>query len=120
MIVSEMQKLNSLDARGTFGYSGGFGLIKFSYNRFGFYSQYSGIYSRKKLVKGWGLSRMTFYRSSNPQTTLQQAWRTVFANGKSAYDLLTAPQKARLRKQAINYRMTGYNLFMSRWLQGHR
>lgn len=120
VIVTGLEKVMSLDVRGNFGYSGGFGLIALGWCSFGFYNEYSGIYSRKKLAKGWGVSRMRFYGPTNPQTSTQQAWRTIFANGMSAWRSLTTEEKELLSNQARIYRLTGTQLFMKRYLQQHR
>jgi len=114
------QKLYSLDVRGEIGYSGGFGLIAFGWNRFGFYNVMCGIYAKFRTLKGPKLVRKVFYRPTNPQTVPQQAWRSIFADGKVAWDSLTLDQKKLYNKKAQSRRMTGYNLFMSQWLQSRR
>ena len=110
----------SLGVRGRFGYSNGYGAIKFGDNAFGLLTEYAGIYSRKKLRKGWGLSRMTHYRPTNPRTTAQQAWRALFADAMASYALLTSDQKALLSKEGRKVGLIGYNLFVRRYLQSHR
>lgn len=120
MIVEGIEKLYSLSVRGSFGYSNGFGRIRYGKSLYGLFLDACGIYSRKKTLTGFKTSRMSFYAPSNPQTTGQQAWRAVFAAGKVAYDALTTPQKVLLSKEARDYRMTGYNLFMRRYLQANR
>jgi len=131
VIVTGMDKLYSLDARGRFGFSNGYGAIKFGDNRRGLFVPMSGIYTRKVYGKGaagrpskrgnkWACSRMKFYRPTNRQTPRQQAWRAVFAAGKVAFDALTDAELAVLFREARGYRMSEYNLFMSRWLNSHR
>ncbi len=110
----------SADARGRFGFSGGLGAIRLGDTRLGFYSPFAGIYSRKKLRKGWGLSKMLFYRPTNPQTTGQQAWRAVFAAGWVAYAALTPTEKMLYSKHAREYRLSGPQLFMRDYLSSHR
>lgn len=46
--------------------------------------------------------------------------RGIFASGKAEYDTLTTDEKQTLREEAIGLPMTGFNLFMSRFLQAHR
>lgn len=119
MHTGAMGKLLSLDARGRFGFSGGFGRLSFGYNRFAYYSWYAGIYQKKYL---WGkpyISRSKFYRPKNNQMEKQQAWRQIFKDGKSAYDELTTEVKNQMRKDAERYHMTGYNMFMRTWLREH-
>lgn len=120
MIVSGVEKLVSLDARGKFARTGGFGAIRFAYNYFGYHTKYAGIYSIKHTRKGRALSRMKHYRPTNPRTPLQQAWRAVFTAGRNAYALLSPDDLRLLKRQAMNQRMTKYNLFMSRYLKANR
>ena len=79
-LVRGLDKGMSFDARGKFGFSGGFGKLKFGYNKFGFYSKFAGIYSRKKTNKGWQLSRMVHYRPKNPNTFYQYIQRYYFSS----------------------------------------
>lgn len=116
-LVSGLSKLASVDVRGEFGFSCGFGKGKWNLGRWGFYSPYAGIFSGKVTKKGRGLSQMIFYRPSNPQTPIQQAWRAKFTAGKAAWDALTPDEKLALSKEAQGRGMTGYNLFQSRWLR---
>lgn len=120
VIVTNLDALCSLSTHGTFGFSGGFGLLRFSYNRFGFFDSRSGIYQRKKTLKGWRTSRARFYRPTNPQTSLQQAWRAIFSAGWTAWGGLTPNERALYSKEAIQYGLSGPNLFMRRWLHQHR
>lgn len=118
--VSNFEALVSLGTRGTFGFSCGLGRIRLGLTRLGYFSEFAGIYQRHRVRGGWGISRMTFYRTSNPQTPVQQAWRSIFAAGWAVYNSLTPDEKALLSKQARKRGLTGANLFMSRWLQSHR
>jgi len=119
------------DIRGRAGFTAGVGFLRCGYSRLGASKVFGGIFSRKLIAKGvgwqnprlagrWGISRMRYYRPTNPQTIPQQAWRGVFASGKAQYDLLTTGQRALLSKEAHKRHMTGYNLFQSRWLASHR
>lgn len=141
-IVSVPQTLHSFRARGKFGFGRGYGGSDYGHARYGildgigeniFYGRahygltrthgfagVSGIYSRKRTLKGWAISRMKFYRPTNTQQPAQQAWRSSFADGMAQYALLTAPEKALLSKEGRKRNMLGFNLFMSRWLQSHR
>lgn len=109
-----------LDIRGRFGRGGGFGRIAFAYNFFGFYSKYSGIYSKKYYFGTPYISKMKFYRPTNPQTEAQQAWRTVFANGKSAWSALEPEIKEQFRLKGQRRKMTGMNFFLSEYLKANR
>ena len=120
MRADGIDKAISMNARGRFGYGGGFGRIAFGYNRFGFYSKYSGIYSKKFYFGKPYISKMKFYRPTNPQTVPQQAWRAVFTDGFNAWQALTTEQKNVWRLRAKFKRMTGFNLFMSEYLNTHK
>lgn len=119
-IIDPVKTVFSPDFRGSFGYSSGFGSIRFGKSLYGFLSDVCGIFQRKKTSLGWRTSRMAFYAPANPQTVVQQAWRSVFADGWVAYASLTSEQKQLLSKQAQKYRLSGPQLFMKRWLQSHR
>jgi len=109
----------SFDARGTFGFSAGLGFARCGYSRCASSKDYGGIYASKRTKQGIQVSRMVYYRTSNPQTTRQQTWRAVFRTGFGVWRGLTTSQKALLSKQARNLRMTGFNLFMRRYLSSH-
>lgn len=120
MRVEGLDKLNSLDARGRFGYGGGFGRLSFGFNRFGFYSKFCGIYQKKYYYGVPYISKMKMYRPTNPRTAPQQNWRAVFNAGVNAWFALDAESKDIWRRRAKNLHMTGFNKFMSEYLQSHR
>jgi len=115
-----MGKLLSLDARGKFGYSGGLGRIALGYTRLGFYNWYCGIYQKKYYFGKPYISRMKFYRPTNNQMETQQLWRGVLADGIIAWRALTSEQKKSFNKRAIGKTMSGYNLFLSEYLNSHK
>jgi hypothetical protein len=119
-IVIGLDRLMSMDARGAFGVSINVGRLRPGFNRLGFDSKYNGIYARKYTREGPATSRMVHMRPKNPRTQKQMFWRTIFAEGKSTYDTLTLDQKKRLSRDGGKQHMSGYNLFMSRWLQSRR
>jgi len=120
MRTGTMGKLLSLDARGRFGYSGGFGRIAFGYNRFGFYNWYCGTYQKKYYYGKPYIARQRITWGSNPQTERQQLWRGVFADGKAEYDLLDNEARQQWREWGNKRKLTGYNYFMSEWLKEHK
>lgn len=120
MHVGNMGKLLSLDARGSFGYSGGFGRIAFGYTRLGFYNWYCGIYQKKYYFGKPYISRMKFYRPTNPQTARQQLWRSVVASGWEEWATYDIEQKNQWKLRGRNRRITGANMFMSEWLKSHK
>lgn len=120
MRTGNLGKLYSLDARGKFGYSGGFGRIAFGYTRLGFYNWFCGIYQKKYFYGKPFISRSKFYRPTNPQTELQQAWRGVVASGWDEWNTFTAEKKEEYKKIGDSRRITGPNAFMSEWLNSHK
>ncbi len=118
-IVDNMGKLYSLDARGTFARGGGFGRLTFSYNYFGYHTLHAGIYSGKKTLVGRGVSKMRFYRPTNPQTPRQQAWRAVLASAWPIWHSLSSTEKEKYRLRGAKYHMSGANIFMSDYLKSH-
>lgn len=109
-----------LDIRGSLGKGGGFGRVTFGYNYIGYYSWYSGIYQKKYYYGKPYISKMKFYRSTNPQTPAQQAWRAVFATAKGQWDLLSPETKEIYRLKGAIKKMTGMNIFISEYLKSHR
>lgn len=63
---------------------------------------------------------MKFYRPTNPQTEPQQAWRGVFADGKTAWDALDPETKEQYRLKGRKLKMTGYNFHQSEYLKANR
>lgn len=120
MNVQGMDRLMSFEPKGSFGFSGGFGLIRYGNTRFGLFEKFCGIYRRQMTARGPGVSRMVFYRPTNPQTPGQQAWRATFASGWPVYNALTPTEKKALSVEARKYRLSGPTLFMRRYLQSHR
>ena len=115
-----MGKLLSLDARGKFGYSGGFGRITFGYTRLGFYSWWCGIYQKKYYYGEPYISRSKFYRPTNPRTELQQSWRAVVASGWDEWNTFDTETKKEWRLRGAMRHITGPNAFMSEWLNSHK
>lgn len=120
VIALTTEKLLSLSARGKLGYTAGVGFARCGYSRCASSKRFGGIYQRKITRAGGATSRMRYYAPANPQTEAQQDWRAIFATGWEAYALLTPDEKVILSKEARNYRMTGPNLFMRRFLQSNR
>ena len=115
-----MGKLLSLDARGKFGYSGGFGRIAFGYTRLGWYSWYCGIYSKHYYYGKPFISRMKFYLPKNNQMEQQQLWRGVLASAVLAWKALDSETKISWNKRVQGRCMSGYNLFISEYLKSHK
>jgi hypothetical protein len=117
MRTGAMGKLLSLDARGKFGWSGGFGRLAFGYTRLGFYSWWAGIYSKKYYYGKPYISRMKFYRPTNPRTILQQNWRAVHAYATYLWRSFDPETQEPYEMKGKRAKMTGYNFFLSYFLK---
>lgn len=77
-----------------------------------------GIYQRYH-VKGKVKSRkLNFYEYVITRTEAQQAQRARYKAGFEAWRLLTNEQKQVYNKRAVNYKISGYNLFMKENIHG--
>jgi hypothetical protein len=117
MRTGSMGKLLSLDARGKFGYSGGFGRVAFGYTRLGFYNWYCGIYQKRYYYGTPYISRSKFYRSTGGNTLRQQNNRAVLAYMWVIWATVDIETKKQYRLRGATKGITGPNLFMSEWLK---
>ena len=120
MRCGNMGKLLSLDARGRFGYSGGFGRIAFGYTRLGFYSWWCGTYQKKYYYGKPFICRQRITWGRNNKHELQQAWRAVVASGWEQWATFDADTKFAWKRRGEDRRITGPNAFMSEWLIIHK
>lgn len=120
VIVLGMEKLLSLHASKKFGFTAAAGFARCGYSRCGSSKEFGGVYQKKLTKNGWKVSRGRYQRPTNPQTTEQQAWRSVFAAGVVAYGDLTTDEKVVLSRQGRAYKMSGWNLFLRQYLQANR
>ncbi len=81
-------------------------------SRFGIYRRFTQGPTRR-IVKN------RFYIPANPRTVPQQARRTVYANGVTAWQALTNPQKAIYNERAKGKPYSGYNLYMQEYLRSN-
>ena len=119
-IVRGFNKLYSLEARGRFGYSSGFGRIVFGRCLYGIYNDFGGQYQVRHTLTGRQIVKMRISAATNPKTPKQQAWRAILASGWPVYNALTPTEKLALSKEARTYRLSGPSLFFRRYLQAHR
>jgi hypothetical protein len=117
MHISPSDKMAGLDIRGTFGYSGAFGRIAYGFNRFGFYDWRCGIYQKKYYFGKPYLSKMKFYRPTNPRTLKQQNWRAVCAYAWVLWADTDSLTRSKWGKIGARRRISGANAFMSNWLK---
>lgn len=111
------QKIISLQTRGRFGRPSSYGKAHFGFNLLGADDSLAGVYQKATFADGRAISLRPFYWPSNPQTAPQQARRTLFQEGVSAYRALTEEELAVINEAGRRRRMTGYNYFLSKWLR---
>lgn len=85
----------------------------------------SGDYGKKTTVwKTYGnkVVKCKYYTPTNPQTSLQQSWRGVFASAVSSWKALPDEEKAswrKIQKRVRCYRhQQPHNVYISLYLQG--
>jgi len=77
-----------------------------------------GIYQRRHCQEGIISCRLNFYTPTNPQTVPQQANRSKFSSGVSAWQALSAEQRKLYNDNAVGLHMSGYNLFLRIYMYG--
>jgi hypothetical protein len=117
MRTGTMGKLLSLDARGKFGYSGGFGRIAFGYTRLGFYNWYCGIYQKRYYYGKPYISKSKFYSSTGGNTLKQINNRAVLAYMWVLWAFVDQKIKEKYKINGAKIGITGANFFMSEWLK---
>lgn len=117
MIVRGVEKAMSLGVRGKLGFCAAAGFARCGYSRAGAPKEYGGIYQKRATSKGKQVSRTRYYRPTNPQTEAQQAWRAKMAEMWGVYNSLTPEEKLALSKKARRYKLSGPQLFASRYLK---
>lgn len=80
--------------------------------RYGIYQRYTAN-GKQKIV------RRSFYSPKNPRTVAQQANRTTFADGMTAWAGLTESERTDYNKRAQKYKMHGVNLYLREWMRSH-
>jgi len=76
----------------------------------------SGIYRTDNVTGKTRVYREPFYITKNPRYAPQQANRQKYADGITAWQLLTDEQKEIYNKRAIGKKMFGYHLFLKEYL----
>jgi len=80
---------------------------------------FGGIYQTQPTSKGRITRKLKFYVPTNPQTELQQANRSKFADAVLAWQNLTSQQKLSYNERASGKPLSGYNLFLKEYLLSH-
>ncbi len=96
-----------------------YGIPQFGSKVYGTDDKRWGIYQRRKENGKIFYIRERFYHPANPQTVPQQARRTVFANGMTAWGGLTQEERQEYNIRASKMGLHGVNLFMKIWLNSN-
>lgn len=128
--VNYFESMFALGAHGKNGPGGGFGFLRFGWNRNGDDNQTGGIYQRR--VTGYnhtgriaGRPRKTYwvkmraYTTPNPRTELQQANRAKMADAVIAWRELDPVDKSGYNSRGKRSGKVGRNLFISWYLKNH-
>lgn len=75
-------------------------------------AEFYGIYQMRRCKEGKIPIQMKFYKPTNPQTLDQQAQRSKITVAVAEWQNLTDEAKAVYNKNAVKYRITGYNLYV--------
>ena len=67
-----------------------------------------------------GQEKLLYYRPSNPRTSTQQAWRSIFADAIAAWRALSEEEKVEWNKKATRRGKRGTDIFRSWYLNTHR
>jgi len=78
----------------------------------------NGIYQMVSYPSGRVCRRIDFYDYVITHTPAQQSRREKFASAVSAWQVLTFEQKKIYNKEAFGKHMSGYNLFLSKYMHG--
>lgn len=108
----------SLVAYGKLGRPSGLGEHVCGVSLLGDYFPESGIYCRRKGRVGRLVVRCRHYVPTNPRTTAQQARRSAFAAGVSAWHELKDVDRQGWKNEGRLLRLNGFQTFMSAWMKG--
>ncbi len=101
---------------GLFGWIYGFGRGLFGDLAFGSDDELSGIYHTGHWNGRTHTERLGFYWPHNTQSPAQQAHRAEYTAAYIAWRALTSEEKAVYNQNAIGRHMSGYNLFIKKYL----
>ena len=108
-----------LQQRGKMGYSAGYGFGTLGKTRFGEVRRVGGIYQKRRYGRKTLFVKMRSYSPTNPQTTEQQARRSVFADAVQAWADLTTEQKNAYNKRATKQGKIGRAVYISEYMKSH-
>lgn len=101
------------------GFSVDYGTAFFGFTEFGRENEFAGIYQKYYTLKGIQQVHKLMYWPTNPQSVPQQANRSIFASGVSAWQALSAPDKKIYNDRAYRLKIGGYHLFLREWMHSH-
>ena len=106
----------------------GFGFIRLGHSTFGTIAHVGGVYQKR--VTGYNNTgrkahlprkayyvRMRYYRPTNPNTIVQQARRTLFAEAMASWQGLPPAEKIEWKKKASRHSRRGHNLYISEYMR---
>lgn len=106
----------------------GFGFIRLGHSTFGAIAHVGGVYQKR--VTGYNNTgrkahlprkayyvRMRYYRPTNPNTSLQQAKRSMFADAMASWQGLSPAEKIEWKKKASRQSRRGHNLYISEYMK---
>jgi len=103
------------DEGGLYGVSS-FGLGSFGIGQAQPDEPFHGVYQMRKCAEGKIPIRMKFYKPKNPKTEAQTIVRNKLKAGVIAWQSLTQSQKKVYNELAKGKQLTGYNVFMKKYL----
>lgn len=110
---------HSLMIHGKVGNPNGVGELVLGISFVGDFLPAAGIYKRIKTKNGRKSVRMAHYVPTNPQTTLQQAKRLIFADGVASWHSLTDPERQYWRDLKSPSNRNGFQRYMSQYMLGN-
>jgi hypothetical protein len=96
-----------------------YGVATFGDSLFGDVILLSGIYRTDNVTGKTKFYRQPYYITKNPRYAAQQANRQKYADGVLVWQGLTDAQKLIYNIKAEGKRMSGYNLFLKKYLLSH-
>lgn len=119
VVVNLGEEAKGIELRGALGRPNGVGEFWCGWSVLGDDTEFVGYFQRRPRKTGQIIVRMRHYISPNPQTSGQQLWRAVFAEGVEAWHALTAGERLTYNRLKYPARQSGFTRFMSRYLAQH-
>lgn len=116
-IVKFPESALSMKTVGVIGRPWGAGRILAGYSWVGDENEYSGVYQRRPRATGQILVKMKHYRSPNPQTDKQQAWRMYFKDILAVWHALPAGIRDDMRARKYPVGMGGWNRYCRAYMR---